>query len=162
MRYILIFYVLIFISKINAQQEKNIIYLKYDKSMIVNEYYDTLKNLHIELKFTISSKDIDAKPTTYNYIIDNISLDGDLKFEDIKDKISKEESKKIRLTSLNDLRELKTCNLFLLLADSRIFLINNNNSSIMLLSTNGNTSSCRKNKYLTPSSLHFCNVLNIV
>ena len=114
---------MIFISKINAQQEKNIIYLKYDKSMIVNEYYDTLKNLHIELKFTISSKDIDAKPTTYNYIIDNISLDGDLKFEDIKDKISKEESKKIRLTSLNDLRELKTCNLFLLLADSRIFLI---------------------------------------
>jgi len=80
MRYILIFFVLIFISKINAQQEKNIIYLKYDKSMIVNEYYDTLKNLHIELKFTISSKDIDAKPTTYNYIIDNISLDGDLKF----------------------------------------------------------------------------------
>lgn len=123
MKYRLIIFLICFVSKISAQNNRNIIYLKYDKSMSINEYYDSLESLNIDLRFTISGQDKMAKPTTYNYWIDNITLDGNIEFDNIKNIISEKELRKLNLISLKDLKKMNSCDLFFLLADNKLFLI---------------------------------------
>ncbi|ARV09982.1 hypothetical protein BTO05_10160 [Winogradskyella sp. PC-19] len=110
-------------TKSDAQVNEDILYLKYDENISINEYYDNFKILHIDLRFTINNQGEDARPTTYKYRINNISLDGDLKFNEIKNIVSDEDLKNIKLTTIDDLRKLNSCDLFFLLADSKIFLI---------------------------------------
>jgi len=116
--------------KTEAQIRNEVIYLQYEEDISINQYYDSLNNLNIELVFTISNNDALARPTTYIFWVDNISIRGNLKFDELKEEVSKEDYDDIQIITLKDLKKLSSCDLFITLADSKIYLIKVNDDII--------------------------------
>ncbi|MEY8849924.1 hypothetical protein AB9K26_13980 [Psychroserpens sp. XS_ASV72] len=104
--------------KVNAQKNDTI-YIEYNKFMsIIDSENEVL------ISFTIKSPN-DTKVNTYNFKTDNFTDDFKLlRFEEIKDSISKSQFKQLNISTTEQLSKMDPCELHYLLSDmEHLFLI---------------------------------------
>ncbi len=102
----ILFFYLVYSNILYAQNNiADTLYIEYD-NINVKEFIDKIDNHHIEVSFSVFSKK-DTKVTTYNFKIDNFSKNFDeLKFNEIKDILTNNEVRKIKIRSMRELAEM--------------------------------------------------------